>query len=177
MSETMYEVTTSWGHFRLDERAYRDYLQGKLWISSSPKTASSVIKHELISDKLTSSISQEAIELKNQASASGVLSVLQHFDPATHVPVPYKSYMSDISIEELNLSVRASNGLMRSGVKTLGLLMMLMESEKGIKGIRNLGLKSVKEIQNAFFTCTYNRLSNSEKAFFWQQILDSSNIH
>ena len=35
-NDTWYEVKTHWGWFRLDEGAYRDYLQGKLWITWKP---------------------------------------------------------------------------------------------------------------------------------------------
>ena len=36
MSEKYYEVETRWGHFRLDEGAYQDYLNNSLWITWTP---------------------------------------------------------------------------------------------------------------------------------------------
>lgn len=82
--------------------------------------------------------------------------------------------MSDISVHELNLSVRASNGLMRSGATTLGKLMDLMESEHGLIGIRNLGVKSVREITRAFLCGTYERLTIGERAVYWQRIIENA---
>lgn len=174
MSETMYEVSTAWGYFKLDEGAYRDYLQGKLWISAKPCTKSKVVRHDIPSTELPPDISQEAIELKNKAAAHGVFAALQSLNPDFEIPLPYKSYMADTGIEELNLSVRASNGLMRAGVNTFGKLKTLMDSERGISGIRNLGSKSVREISAAFLSATYIRLSNGEKAAYWQRIIDKT---
>ena len=85
---------------------------------------------------------------------------------------PYKDRMHDVSIYELNLSVRASNGLMRAGIQTFGKLSELLDTERGIMSIRNLGAKSVKEIQEAFMVECYDRLLNYEKAAFWQDVLD-----
>ncbi|MBQ6384927.1 MAG: hypothetical protein IJJ38_02000 [Lachnospiraceae bacterium] len=50
-------------------------------------------------------------------------------------------------IEELNLAARAFNGLKRAGCHTVGDLVGIIESEgEGLKGIRNLGAKSEREI-------------------------------
>lgn len=173
MTEAMYEVTTRWGHFRLDEGAYRDYLQGKLWISAEPCPKHTGLRQEARSAALPADVGQRAIELKNRAAAEGFISTLQELCPQGEFPLPYKSYMADAGIEELNLSVRASNGLMRAGVKTLGRLKALMETERGIAGIRNLGLKSVREIKLAFLESCYQRLSNAEKAYYWQRLSDN----
>ena len=80
--------------------------------------------------------------------------------------------MRDLPIYEMNLSVRASNGLMRAGVQTFGRLDQLIQSETGIMSVRNLGAKSVKEIQDAFVAECYSRLLPYEKAEFWQEVLD-----
>lgn len=52
---------------------------------------------------------------------------------------------SSVTIEELNLSVRSFNCLKRSGLVTLADILELTVSD--LKTIRNLGLKSVHEIQ------------------------------
>ena len=81
--------------------------------------------------------------------------------------------MSETGIYEMNLSVRASNGLMRAGVNTLGKLNDTMQTESGIAGIRNLGAKSVKEISGAFLLFTYSQLSPAERAEYWQRMIDN----
>lgn len=48
-------------------------------------------------------------------------------------------------IEEMDLSVRSNNCLMRAGIHTIGELVQKTEEE--IAGIRNMGVKSVKEIK------------------------------
>ena len=82
--------------------------------------------------------------------------------------------MYDIGIDELNLSVRASNGLMRAGIDTLGKLNEMMKTDRGIAGIRNLGAKSVKEIGRAFLCMAYSMLSPYEKAQYWQRLIDKA---
>lgn len=173
-NDTWHEVKTYWGWFRLDEGAYRDYLDGKLWISANPCPNGNVIKRDIRSQEIPVNTSQKAIELKNEAAYYGFICTLQSLNMEADIPVPYKSYMAETGIEELNLSVRASNGLMRAGIKNFGKLKALIETERGISSIRNLGEKSVKEINTAFLTATYLRLSNGEKAAYWQQIIDKT---
>lgn len=55
--------------------------------------------------------------------------------------------LSDLPIDELELSVRAYNCLRRAGCCSVGDVLRLAEdSEKGLMRIRNLGTKSAKEI-------------------------------
>ena len=50
-------------------------------------------------------------------------------------------------LEELNLSTRSYNSLKRAGCSTVGdILQLLGEEGNGLKGIRNLGAKSEREI-------------------------------
>jgi len=49
--------------------------------------------------------------------------------------------MADLPIEEMNLSVRASNALMRANAKSFGRVMDILLIEDGLKKIRNLGVK------------------------------------
>ena len=51
-----------------------------------------------------------------------------------------------VGLEVLNLSVRAINCLKRSGIYDVSGLIDLLESEKSLMQIRNLGQKSAKEI-------------------------------
>ncbi len=55
--------------------------------------------------------------------------------------------LSEVAIDELNLSVRAYNCLRRAGCATVGDVLRLAESsDNGLMKIRNLGSKSAKEI-------------------------------
>ena len=163
-----YKVQTRYGWFSLDEGSYRDYLSGKLqWINWPPlRDPNEPVKK----DPLPPNASPKALELRDKAAKHGVLELLRDF---TTCPIaPCKERMSDIPIYEMNLTVRASNGLMRAGVQTFGRLAQLIQSETGIMSVRNLGAKSVKEIQDAFLMECYARLLPYEKAEFWQEVLD-----
>ena len=164
---TRYTVRTRYGCFSLDEASYRDYLAGKLWINWPPEHSRSKPDVDFT---MPPDISAEAIQLRDKAAKQGVLHTLQGFN--TTPPPPYKNRMREIDIYELSLSVRASNGLMRAGINTFGKLSELMDTGSGIVSIRNLGAKSVKEIQDAFTVECYDRLLNYEKAAFWQNVLD-----
>ena len=172
--EPMYEITTQWGKFRLDERSYQDYLDGRSWLCAAfnPMTpVRSPLTHDVA---CPCDVSQQAIELRDMAAKGGVEETAQKRFPSSPVKIPYRRRMAEISIDELNLSVRASNGLMRAGVNTLGKLNAAMQTELGIGGIRNLGQKSIKEIGLAFLNLTYSLLSPYEKAFYWQRLLDNA---
>ena len=86
--------------------------------------------------------------------------------------IPCRERMQDIHIHELDLSARSGNGLMRAGIHTYGKLHALIKSDRGITSVRNLGVKSIKEIGDTFLTDCYRRLLPYEKAAFWQEVLD-----
>ena len=91
-----------------------------------------------------------------------------------HAPlIPYTSRMADYGIEELNLSVRASNGLMRAGLNTFGRLYGALTQEGGIFKVRNLGTKSEREIRMGFTEECYLQMLPYEKAEYWQSFLDN----
>ena len=87
--------------------------------------------------------------------------------------VPYSARLANLSIDEMNLTVRSSNGLKRANAGTFGRLRDLLVMENGILSIRNLGQKSAKEIKQLFFEECYSRLLPFEKAQYWQNVIDS----
>ena len=89
--------------------------------------------------------------------------------------VPFRTRMSKTKIDEMNLSVRSSNGLMRAGASTFGKLWELMCDERGLRSVRNLGAKSELEIQRCFLVACYSLLSPGEQAAYWQKILNTKN--
>lgn len=121
---------------------------------------------------MSSDNSEEAVKLRELAGRCGVYNALQNIVPGEPIVIPYKQRMSRLSIDEMNLSVRSSNGLMRAGVSTFGKLRELMDSEHGLRSVRNLGAKSEKEIVIAFLSGCYQQLTLIEKTGFWQNILD-----
>lgn len=173
-NEAVYEVSTQWGSIRLDEQSYRDYLDGRSWLSSAFDVKGTIKTTAVTAEDCPRDISRQAIGYRSEADKAGVWETVQHGFPSMAVQIPYRRRMSDIGIDELNLSVRASNGLMRAGIDTLGKLNEMMKTDRGISGIRNLGTKSVKEIGRAFLCMVYSMLSPYEKAQYWQRLIDKA---
>ena len=117
-------------------------------------------------------VSDEAIRLRDAAARQDVYSFLQQQFPGREVPVPYRERMSELAIDEMNLSVRSSNALMRANARTFGRVKEITMMEDGLKKIRNLGIKSEREILRNFFSACYYQLSPAEQAVFWQKVIE-----
>ena len=172
LHEEFYEVHTYWGWFRLDEGAYRDYLDEKLWITWVPGKPNSPAIQDQNTQALPPNITAEAVQLRDAAVKRDIYLLLQEHFPGMEVEIPYRTRMRDISIDEMSLSVRSSNGLMRAGASDFGKLWALMNQENGLRAVRNLGLKSEREIIHSFFAACYVQLSSGEQATFWQKMID-----
>ena len=163
-----YVVTTHWGTFSLDEGSYQDYLAGKLWICWTPGKP----EQQRVVDHIPAKITDRAVELRDQADKNGVLSTLRQL-PVHEAIVPYSCRLAELSIDEMSLTVRSSNGLKRASIHTFAQLRDRMEMESGLINIRNIGQKSLKEIKQLFFEECYARLLPYERARYWQDVLDS----
>ena len=119
----------------------------------------------------------DVVALYNKAEKLGVWELLQSAFPYEAFALPFKRRMSGVEIYEMNLSVRASNGLMRTGIKTLGKLAELVALPNGLKNIRNLGVKSEREILRSFVELCYEKLNYREKLEFWQKAISTSSRH
>ena len=117
-------------------------------------------------------ITPEAVRFRELSQQRDVYLMLQLYCPGRQVGLPYREHMRDIPIDEMNLSVRSSNALMRSNARTFGGVMDLMLQENGLKKVRNLGVKSEREIVRSFFCSCYYRLSQNEQTAFWQKVID-----
>ena len=118
-------------------------------------------------------VSPEAVNYRDLSMREDVYRMLQIYCPGKQVGLPYRERMKDLPIEEMNLSVRASNALMRANARTFGPVMEILLIEDGLKKIRNLGVKSEREIIRSFFTSCYYHLKPNEQAAFWQRVIDS----
>ncbi len=162
-----YEVHTKYGWFSLDEGSYQDYLAGKLWITWPPDKQAA----QNTTQTIPANISDKAIALREKFNKEGVLNYVQSFPDYKPPVLPFRDHMRSIGIDEMNLSVRASNGLRRAGIDTLGKLDNTLKAERGLWGIRNIGAKSVKEITRAFIEECYRLLTPYEKAVFCNELL------
>lgn len=166
-----YTVKTRHGWFSLDEGSYRDYLSGKLtWIDWPPLNKED--RRPAPEESLPVDISPEAIMMKERADKIGLLSCIAETEMPTVIPLAlYKERFANIDISELALTVRSSNGLMRAGITNYAKLNNLIFGN-GLLSIRNLGIKSQKEIRDAFLCDCYSRLLPYEKAEFWQSTIN-----
>lgn len=172
-----YEVRTHWGWFKLDRGAYEDYLAGRLWITwISGKSKEQAAEHQK-EDILPPNVTDAAIRLRDLASRHGAYVTFQSAFPGVAVEIPFKKRMKDKPIDELALSVRSSNGLMRANAGTFGCLWELLSRETGLRSVRNLGAKSEAEILKCFFDGCYLSLSPAEQATFWQVMLNRTGAH
>ena len=165
-----YVVTTHWGTFSLDEASYQDYLAGNLWICWTPGKPTQ--PKNTSSSYIPANITDQAIALREQADKTGVLAALQQLG-IHDVLIPYCNRLADLSIDEMSLTVRSSNGLKRANIHTFGTLKEILAVENGLLNIRNIGQKSIKEIKQLFFEECYTRLLPYEKAYYWQEVLDT----
>ena len=165
-----YVVTTHWGTFSLDEGSYQDYLAGNLWICWTPGKPK---QQSTPSDYPPSNVTERAVALREQADKIGILETLRKIGVHEAI-VPYSTRLAELSIDEMNLTVRSSNGLKRASIHTYSQLYERMQTENGLINIRNIGQKSLKEIKQQFFEECYSRLLPYERAKYWQDILDAS---
>ena len=167
-----YVVTTHWGTFSLDEGSYQDYLAGKLWICWTPGKPN---QQHTLTEYVPVNVTERAVALREQADKIGILETLKKLGIHEAI-VPYRTRLAELSIDEMNLTVRSSNGLKRANIHSLGQLKERLEIENGLINIRNIGQKSLKEIKQLFFEECYQRLLSYEKAQYWQEVLDKHKL-
>ena len=168
-----YVVTTHWGTFSLDEASYQDYLAGNLWICWTPGKPTQA--QQATSGYIPPNITERAVSLRDQADRNGFLATFHRLGVPDAL-VPYSSRLANLSIDEMNLTVRSSNGLKRANIHTFNALKEILAIESGLLNIRNIGQKSIKEIKQLFFEDCYARLLPYERAQYWQEVLDKYSI-
>lgn len=114
--------------------------------------------------------------LAKAADQFGVITVLALFGEGLRVRIPMSDAFWDASIDELNLQVRARNGLMRADADLVGKVAERIMSAEGIERVRNLGKKSVTEIKTALLAEGYERLSPAERVTFWRDVIAENDI-
>lgn len=116
--------------------------------------------------------SNYVMTLFESAEKIGLISTLAPFGNDIKISIPLSQKFCDKSIDDMDLSVRASNGLKRSGAMTVRELTDTIMSEKGLDTVRNLGKKSISEIKTKLLYLAYNELSDKEKQAFWNKFIE-----
>lgn len=87
-------------------------------------------------------------------------------------PIYITEELATTELDALELSVRSSNCLHRAGYRTIGELVVAINSSEDLKRIRNCGAKSVDEIMGNLFCYQYNQLSSKQKIKFIEKLLE-----
>lgn len=115
--------------------------------------------------------------IKNLVEAEkqyGLVETLHYvFGQNIRVNIGFTSKACDSSIEELALSVRSYNALRRANVSTLGDLIGRL-NQGGLKSIRNLGVKSYREIQTKMLVYGFDLLSEKEQIRFFDDLIENN---
>ena len=115
-------------------------------------------------------------ELMNSQRVYGLVDTLDRvFGKNIQVSIGFSENALRISVEELALSVRSYNAIRRTGISTIGDLIERL-NQGDLKGIRNLGVKSYKEIQTKILVYGFERLSENEQMSFFYKLLDENSM-
>lgn len=106
------------------------------------------------------------------AEEAGIITVLATFGNTIKISIPISEKFCDRSIDSMDLSVRASNGLKRIGAMTIRELTDKIMGESGLETVRNLGKKSISEIKTKLLSLAYIELNDKEKEAFWKNFIE-----
>ena len=115
---------------------------------------------------------QELIErLIEEEQKYGLPALLDYiFGSDIKVKLRFSLRDCETGIDELCLSVRSQNALKRADIMTLGVLIDALNEGK-VKGLRNLGRKSFREIQTRILVYGYEKLNQKEKQQFFDDLI------
>ena len=115
---------------------------------------------------------QKIVEaLYDSAQEYGIIAtVYVVFGPKVQMNLPFSVASLNTGLEGMDFSVRASNALKRAGIETIGGIVTAIESGE-LPRIRNLGVKSYREIQTRLLAFGYDRLSEAGKKRFLAALL------
>lgn len=115
-------------------------------------------------------------ELMNSQRVYGLVDTLDSvFGKNIQVSIGFSENALRMSVEELALSVRSYNAIRRTGISTIGDLIERL-NQGDLKGIRNLGAKSYKEIQTKILVYGFEQLSEKEQMSFFYKLLDKNSM-
>ena len=118
---------------------------------------------------------QELIErLIEEEQKYGLPALLDYiFGSDIKVKLRFSLRDCETGIDELCLSVRSQNALKRADIMTLGVLIDALNEGK-VKGLRNLGRKSFREIQTRILVYGYEKLNQKEKQEFFDDLIEEN---
>ena len=85
-------------------------------------------------------------------------------------PMRHFDRIADRSVKEMSLGTRAENALGRNGFKTFN------DIAKRINKLnaRGAGVKTIKEVKNAYMSYYYDNLNETERKDFWRDVVEAT---
>ena len=118
------------------------------------------------------SINELAAGLYDLAGEIGMLEAIYGvFGPRVTVRIAFSRKACEVGLDELDFSVRAMNALKRAGMYNIGDVIEIISSGE-LANIRNLGKKTVNEIQTRVLVLGYDRLNEAEKRQFFRDLAE-----
>jgi len=113
-----------------------------------------------------------AAGLYDLAVKIGVLgAVACAFDLRVTINIAFSRKTCEVGLDEMDFSVRAMNALKRAGMFNVGDIIDSISSGE-LVNIRNLGKKTVNEIQTRVFVLGYDRLTEAERRQFFRDLVE-----
>ena len=118
---------------------------------------------------------QKIVEaLYDSAEEYGIVATLYVvFGGSVRVNLPFSSAALATGLEGMDFSVRSTNALKRAEITSIGGIVAAVESGE-LPRIRNLGVKSYREIQTRLLAFGYDRLSEAGKKRFLASVLEDN---
>ena len=106
---------------------------------------------------------QKTEQLMRAADENGIIqTIIRTYGTRVSVNLPFDEQACAMSIDVLDLSVRASNALKRAGLLTISEVIEAIHSNR-LGSIRNLGRKTENEIKTRLLLFGYNRLPENTR--------------
>lgn len=110
-------------------------------------------------------------ELYGAIEDHGLMETLRAvFGKGCRIELGFTQTLCDTEVSQLDLSVRSYNALMRAGCHTVGDVITAINEDK-LRGVRNLGIKSMAEIRAFIMEYGYSRLSERRKREFIRNLV------
>lgn len=102
-----------------------------------------------------------------------VLMAADEFPSKIQFPISLNQEMEGADIEHFVETARAANALRRNKIHTAKSVLEMFDQ---LDCIRNLGIKSVKEVKNGFLNWYYGSLEETKVKEFWNDFVQMNNL-
>lgn len=116
-------------------------------------------------------VNQLYIDVQKQGLVPALYNV---FGKSLNLSLPLGEKFLQKSIDELDLSARSQNCLIRKNVRTIDDLAETIDNPDGLANMRGIGAKSVNEIKTKLMALAYDNMSKRQKLEFLKDLVDKN---